>query len=74
MESPKLTMVIFSLGPFKVRNSVSEYAAPFSSKRFLPRRNDYPDTGKDKTSTIKISSLEQTVTNFITIFDSQTPM
>jgi hypothetical protein len=36
--------------------------------------NDYPDTGKNKASTIKISCLEQTVRNFITVFGSQNPM
>jgi ribosomal protein L33 len=38
------------------------------NKRFPPRRKDYLDTGKDKTSIIKISCLEQTVRNFITVF------
>jgi hypothetical protein len=36
-------------------------------QKVSPRRNDYPDTGKDKPSTIKIKCLEQTVRNFITV-------
>ena len=36
-------------------------------QKYPPRHSDYPDTRKDKLSTTKISCLEQTVRNFITV-------
>jgi hypothetical protein len=43
-------------------------------KSFPPRRKDYLDIGKDKTSIIKISCLEQSVRHFMTVSGRHTPM
>ena len=44
------------------------------NKRFQQRRNDYLDTGKDKTSITKISCLGQTARNFINVSGRHIPM
>ena len=43
-------------------------------QRFQQRRNDYLDTGKDKTSVTKISCLGQTARNFVTVSGRLIPM
>ena len=56
------------------KESLDQLILKSLNKRFLPRHNDYPGTGKDKTIIIKISCLELTVRNFITVFGTHTPM
>ena len=43
-------------------------------QKFQPRRNDYADTVKDKTSITKISCLRQTARNFITVSGRHIPV
>jgi len=44
------------------------------NKKYRQRRKDFLDTGKDKTSTIKIECLQQTARNFTTFSYRKIPM
>jgi len=44
------------------------------NKSFQQRRNDYLDTGRDKTSVTKINCLGQTARNFITVSGRHIPV
>jgi len=44
------------------------------NKKYQERRKGYPDTGKDKTTAIKIKCLEQTARNSTAFSDRKIPM